>query len=125
MPDDSRFDPLAAAARLREVLKRIAPHLAVQSRNRSVAPENREEMLDIEPDMLRVLIETKWLEAVMIKQNFVAELREGTNTKVRVHEYWPQGSHVQTGSYYVVSVEADGDTAERFRVTKQHLMMPD
>lgn len=46
-------------AELRDVLMKLAPHVAVQSRNPSVAPENRAELLAIEPEMLRVLLETK------------------------------------------------------------------
>lgn len=51
-----RIRKLAAC---REVLMKLAPHVAVQARNISIAPENRAELLAIEPEMLRVLLETK------------------------------------------------------------------
>lgn len=49
------------AMELRAVLMRLAPHVAVQARNVSVAPENRADLLSIEPDLLKVLLKTKYL----------------------------------------------------------------
>lgn len=50
------------ARRLRELLIRLAPHVAVQGRNPLVAPENRSELLAVEPEMLKLLLDTKYLE---------------------------------------------------------------
>lgn len=44
---------------VRDVLVKLAPHVAVQARNPLIAPENRAELQAIEPEMLRVLLETK------------------------------------------------------------------
>lgn len=54
--------PLMVAASLRALLLKLAPHVAVQSRNPVLAPENREDLAKLEPEMLRLLLATKDLE---------------------------------------------------------------
>lgn len=58
----------------------------------------------------------------MIYKKGIQALYGPKKEPVQVWEFWPEGSHVQAGAYYVVTFESGG---ERSRVNPSTLTFPE